>query len=125
MGAGLLWARVLPLNKNLWTGSYVLFTSGAAAAGLALCLLLVDVRGRAGLLSFFLPFGRNPLLAFVGSGFLAKTMGLLKIQRWLFTHGFAWIPDPVVASHAYAVAFILFWWAILAACDRRGLYWKV
>jgi len=135
MGAGLCWARALPLNKNLWTGSYVLFTSGAAAAGLALCILLVDVRGRAGLLSFFLPFGRNPLLAFVGSGLLAKTMGLVKVggaggkavslQRWLFAHGFSWIHDPVVASHAYAVAFILLWWAILAWCDRRGLYWKI
>lgn len=135
LAAGLALSQWLPLNKNLWTGSYVLFASGAAAAGLALCVVLVDIRKTTFGLAFALPFGRNPLLAFVGSGLLAKILGLVKVagasgakvslHRWLFAHGFSWIPDPVVASHAFAVATILFWWAILRACDRRGWYWKI
>ncbi len=131
---GWLWSRWLPLNKNLWTGSYVVLTSGLAAASLAVCLWFVDVKGwRAGT-GFFVTYGRNPLLAFVLSGLLAKTLGLVKVgsgaeaaslHRVIYRAGFSWIPDPTVASHTFAVAVVVFWYLVLKVCERRGWYWKV
>jgi predicted acyltransferase len=133
--AGLLWGRALPINKNLWTGSYVVFTSGAALFGLGICLWVVDVLGWKRPFAFFFTFGTNPLLVFALSGLLAKTFGLVKLtdatgkvvslHAWLYGGGFSWIADPTVRSHAFALATIVFWWAVLRVFERRGWFWKL
>jgi predicted acyltransferase len=130
--AGLLLSRVLPINKNLWTASYVLFSSGLAALVLAGALVLTERRPTVRERGFFLAFGRNPLLAFVVSGLLAKTLLLVKtgspaISLWrrVFVTGFSWIPNATLASHAFALAMVLAVWVVVAAFDERGIYWKV
>jgi predicted acyltransferase len=137
--AGLLWGRFLPINKNLWTASYVVFTSGAALLAIGLCVLVIDVLGWkkpfAPFLSFFSTFGTNPLLVFVLSGLLAKTLGLVKLtdaagkaislQTWLYRAGFSWIADPTARSHAFAFVTIVFWWAVLRVFEKRGWFWKI
>lgn len=78
LGLGLLWATVLPLNKSLWTGSYVLFTGGIATLMLAICYLLFDVydyRRWAQPLSWL---GFNPLAIY----FLAELCGHLLDAAW-------------------------------------------
>jgi predicted acyltransferase len=133
--AGLLLARALPINKNLWTASYVVFTSGAALLALALCLWAVDLRGWKRPFAFFLTFGTNPLLVFVLSGLLAKTMGLIRLtdsagkvvslQAWVYRGAFSWIADPTLRSHAFALVTVALWWAVLRAFEKRGLFWKL
>lgn len=135
VAAGFLWNMWIPINKNLWTGSYVVFTSGAACAALALSIVVVDLKGWLPARGIFLTFGRNPLVVFVGSGLLAKTLGLVKLsgaggkmvslQRVLYDGGFSWIADPTLRSHAFAAATILVWWGILLFFERNGWYWKV
>jgi predicted acyltransferase len=132
---GLLWSAALPINKNLWTGSYVTFTSGAALIALALCLYAVDVLGWRKPFAFFTTFGTNPLLVFVLSGLLAKTMGLVKfadaagkvvsLHTWLYRGAFSWIADPTLRSHAFALVTIAFWWAVLYGFEKKGWYWKL
>ena len=132
--AGEVWSLVLPINKNLWTGSYVLLTSGQAAISLGLSIFFIDVKGVRRPFGFFLAYGRNPLLVFVLSGLLAKTFGLVKwaeegggkvsLHGFLY-RGFSWISDPTLASHAWALATVLFWWGVMKLFDRRGWYWKV
>ena len=61
MIAGLAWGRVFPINKNLWTSSFALFSAGLAAQALALCHWLVDVRGWRGWSRPLAAYGRNPL----------------------------------------------------------------
>ena len=134
-GGGLLWGRFLPINKNLWTASYVVFTSGAALLVLGLCVFVVDVRGVARPFAPFVTFGRNPLLVFVLSGLLAKTLGLVKVaaasgraitlHSWIYGAGFSWIGDPTLRSHAFALVTILFWWAVLKVFEKKGWYWTV
>ncbi len=95
--AGLLWGRFLPINKNLWTASYVVFTSGAALLALGLCLFVIDVLGWKKPFAPFFTFGTNPLLVFVLSGLLAKTMNLVRwtdaagktisLQAWVYRAG--------------------------------------
>ncbi len=134
--AGLLWqAAGLPVNKGLWTGSYVLLTSGLASLSVALSLLLVDVAGWRRPFRAFVTFGTNPLLAFVLSGFLAKNLGLVKwtaadgkvvsLHAFLYRTLLSWIGDPYLRSHAWAVAFVAVCWAVLRLCETRGWYWKV
>ncbi len=135
MAVGLAWNLRLPINKNLWTGSYVVFTSGCACVALALSILVVDLKGWLRPRGIFFTFGRNPLVVFVGSGLLAKTLGLVKLagpdgkavslQRVLYDGGFSWIADPTLRSHAYALVTILVWWGILLVFERKGWYWKV
>jgi predicted acyltransferase len=133
--AGLLVARLLPINKNLWTASYVVFTSGAALLALGICVLLIDVAGWRRPFAFFITFGTNPLLVFVLSGLLAKTLGLVKLTDaggkvisrhvWLYRGGFSWIADPTLRSHAFALVTIAFWWTVLRLFEKRGWFWKL
>jgi predicted acyltransferase len=133
--AGLLLGRALPINKNLWTGSYVIFTSGAALVTLAICLFVVDVLGWRRPFAFFFTFGTNPLLVFALSGLLAKTLGLVELSdasgkaatlhSALYRGGFSWIENPTLRSHAFALTTIAFWWAVLRIFEKRGWFWKV
>ncbi len=135
IAAGLVWGARLPINKNLWTGSYVVFTSGCASLGLAASIVAVDLGRWVPPRGIFFTFGRNPLVVFVGSGLLAKTLGLVKVarpdgkavtlQRILYDGGFSWIADPTLRSHAWALATILLWWGILLVFERKGWYWKI
>lgn len=133
--SGLIWHWLFPINKNLWTSSYVLFTAGMACMTLATCLWLIDALGARGWTRPFVPFGVNPMLAFVGSGIMARLMvSLIKVpvgterwalQKWIYVRWFEPWLSPVNASLLYALAFVAFWWAILAVLHRRRLIWKV
>ena len=133
--AGLLWGRFLPINKNLWTASYVVFTSGAALLAIGTCVLAIDVLAWRKPFGVFFTFGTNPLLVFVLSGLLAKTMGMIKwtdaagkaisLHTWLYRSGFSWMADPTLRSHAFALATILGWWAVLRVFEKKGWFWKI
>ncbi|MCU0636922.1 MAG: DUF5009 domain-containing protein [Gemmatimonadaceae bacterium] len=77
MMAGLVWHWVFPINKSLWTSSYVVFTGGLAAVTLATCMWVIDHRGVTRGTGFFVVYGTNPMIAFLGSGLMARTMGSL------------------------------------------------
>ena len=77
MLAGSLWSWVFPINKNLWTSSYVVFTAGFACVVLATCLWIIDVHQVRGWTKPFVVYGVNPLVAFVGSGLMARTIDSL------------------------------------------------
>lgn len=128
---GLVWDRWFPINKNLWTSSYVVFSAGAAGLLLAACVWLTDVAGRTAWTRPFLPFGLNPLVAFVGSGLLTRTVTSLvqvpwhgttvPLQRALHEAAFAsWLP-PEAASLAYALGYVALWGMILEWLRRRGI----
>jgi predicted acyltransferase len=124
--SGLLWAQVMPLNKNLWTSSYALFTAGCAMLALWLCHVAID---RHGWPAWGRRFGVNAIAAYVGS---AATVYLLIGLGWLepiYQRSFAgWMTPrfgPYLPSLAFALAFVSLWWVIVACMDRRGWYLKV
>jgi predicted acyltransferase len=132
---GLSWGLIIPINKNLWTSSYALFTAGAAAVSLALCIWLLEVRGWRGWARPFVVFGVNPIAAFVGSAMLSRLLyttlqvswngGTVPLQQWIYRLLFAsWLP-PKPASLAFALAMVAFWWLVLWLLDRRGVRLKV
>jgi predicted acyltransferase len=133
--AGLLLSPFFPLNKNLWSPTYVLFTAGLALLVLGAILYLVDRRKIDAWSRPFAIFGRNAILAFVGSGLLAKLLLVVfrwqegekteTLQAWLYDQLYVPVFPDYVASLAWALTHVFFWLAVLFALDRRGMYLKV
>ena len=135
MMLGLMWNWVFPINKSLWTSSYTLFAAGLACVSLATVMWIVDFQKWRRWTKFFVVYGLNPMMAFVGSGVLArciysifkvvkdgKRMSLQAgIYETLFT---PWL-SPINASLAFAVTFVLFWYAILYYMYKRDIIFKV
>lgn len=129
--AGLACDALVPINKSLWTASYVLLSSGLACATFATCWWLVDLHGVRRWSTPFLAFGRNPIVAFWASHALARLLvfgiawGDTNAKQWLYATVFARGGSTALTSLAYASAYLLAWWAIMAFMDRRRLYVKV
>jgi len=133
--AGSAWNWVFPINKNLWTSSYVVFTAGMACQALATCMWLVEERRARWWAQPFLVFGVNPIVAFVGAEATARLLysvirvsyqgETVPLQAAIYRSAFAsWLP-PEAASLAFALVFVLLWYAILFLLDRRGVHLKV
>ena len=131
---GLLWGRWFPVNKSLWTSSYVLVTGGGAAALLAALYWTVDVRGWKAWSKPFEVFGTNAIAAYVLHLLLLKTLVYTRIDvgggpvspRILLCDALfgTWL-SPLNASLAFALAYAGFWLAVLSAFYRRKLFLKV
>jgi predicted acyltransferase len=127
---GLVWDAAFPINKALWTSSYVMFTAGMALHTLAVCYWLVDVRGARRWAMPFAWFGMNAIFAFFLSGVMARLLVMIKvggepIKGVVFERGFAsWLPRHD-ASLAFALCFVALWTAIVWAMHRRRWYLKV
>jgi predicted acyltransferase len=127
---GLIWDAAFPINKNLWTSSYVVFTAGMALHTLAVCYWLVDVRGWRRWAMPFAWFGMNAIFAFFLSGVMARLLYLIKIdgrtiKDVIFAGAFdSWLPAHD-ASLAFALCFVALWTGIVWAMHRRGWYVKV
>jgi predicted acyltransferase len=136
MMLGSMWHWVFPINKNIWTSSYVLFTAGIGAVTLATCMWLIDVMQLRRWTFPFLVYGVNPMLAFLGSGLMARCIASIwtwdtgggtrtSAQGFVYHTLYAtWLP-PREASFAYAVSFVAFWFLVLWAAWKRGFVLKV
>jgi predicted acyltransferase len=132
---GLLWSIWFPINKNLWTSSYVLFTAGAALQFLAGLYWLVDVKKWRGWTQPAVVFGRNSILVFVLSGLVAKSLILYRVERedgalvslyqLLYETAFASWAGPLRGSLLFALATILLWWLAMHVLYRRRIFLSV
>jgi predicted acyltransferase len=133
---GLVWNNWFPINKALWTSSFVLFTGGLALGLLALLYWLCDVRGYRRGLGPVLAFGVNAIAVFFGSAILSRTFGLVQLPgpagqpvgltEWLYVWGIApFFTDPRNASLAGAVVCLLIWLGVLSFLRRQNWVWKV
>jgi predicted acyltransferase len=133
--AGWLWNLFFPINKSLWTSSYVLFTGGLAMQLLALCYWLIDIKGYRRWSKPFVVFGVNAIALFVGTGLMAKLMGLIKIpgpdgsrialKTWIYNGLFnSWAP-PYQASLLFAIAFVLLWLGLMWLLYRWKVFIKI
>jgi predicted acyltransferase len=130
---GLLWNGIFPINKKMWTSSFVLFTTGAGLISLAACYELVDVRKYK---KWFKPFeilGLNAIFIYVasivfiklimvneiGSGKQAKS-----IYEWLNSSLFGWAGD-LNSSVLFAIATVLLWLGVSYFMYRRSWFLKI
>ena len=130
---GLGWGVFFPMNKALWTSSFVLYTAGLACHALAVMYFLIDVKGFS---QWALPlryYGLNAIFVFVASGLIAKTLirikvddeGKVSLWSWIFNNVFySWLPSHV-ASISFAIALILFFGMILKWMYGRRIFIRV
>jgi predicted acyltransferase len=135
MVLGLMWNWSFPINKSLWTSSYVLFTAGMACVAIATIMWIVDYSNVKWWTKPWVVFGVNPIVAFVGSGVMARLIYTLwhvnykgqsiSIQSAIYQSLFLpWLPERV-ASLAFAIAFVLLWYGILLVLYRKKIILKV
>jgi predicted acyltransferase len=135
MMAGLMWNWVFPINKSLWTSSYVVFSAGIASLSLATVMWIVDYQKVRRGTKLFVVYGVNPIIAFVGSAVMARCIySIFKVtydgkriplQEGIYRALFASWLSPINASLAFAVSFVLVWYGILALLHRKGIVLKV
>lgn len=133
--AGLLWDLQFPINKALWTSSFVLYTGGMATVILALCYWMIDVQRYTRFTIPFVVYGVNAITVFFLSGLLPRTLNMIKVkmpdgtetgaQQWLYQSFYTPYFSPVNASLAWAVTQILFWFVILYIMYRKKIFIKV
>ena len=126
--AGTVWGWYFPINKALWTSSYVLVAAGWDL--LLLAVLQATIRSD----KYWKPiliFGMNPMLVFFFSGIIPRVLGMIKIgdeglTSWIYSQGIEPLfADKINASLAGALIYVLIWAAILTFFDRQKRYYKV
>lgn len=119
--AGEWWNLAFPINKRLWTSSYVLLAFGISILLLTICYWWIDVRKQPGKIrNIWIIFGENAITAYMFSELLAPALdaihfGKITLREWIYSHSFARIPDPSIGSLVYslvfvAVCFLPVWW---------------
>jgi predicted acyltransferase len=130
---GFCWDMVMPINKKIWTSSYVVYTTGLATLTIATMIYLIEIKGvQSKIAHFFDVFGKNALFVFALSAFLPKGFALIKLGEgvtpwnWLYKKVYIHIPGaPENGSLAYAITVISFMWLICWWLDKRKIYIKV
>jgi predicted acyltransferase len=139
---GLCWDMVFPINKKIWSSSFVLYTSGLAMTVLSIFIYLIEFKLVKGAWSrFFDVFGKNPLFIFVLSGFLPRVLAMFRWPdhvnengRTVYTSAFPWFYEHICrpvsdnlknGSLLYALSMIAFYWLIVYLLDRKKIYIRV
>lgn len=117
----------VPVNKRLWTPSFVTLTAAVSLGALAAAHLLTDVPGRPGPLAPFVVMGRNAIIAYVGADLLSGALQRSSLHGtpaydWLYRHGFEPLLGPLPGSLAFAVAMATVWFGVLALLWHRRVF---
>ena len=133
---GWLWGFILPINKALWTSSYVVYTGGLAMVFLAALLWFIDVKGFKKWTTPFIHFGTNPLAIYMFSGiYVSAIISLVRIPMvsgevlsgydYLFSEVFAPITGNMNGSLLFAIAHIIFFWLITYVLYKKKIFIKI
>lgn len=133
---GWAWGVVFPINKSLWTSSYVLYTSGLALIILSFCLYVIDVKGYRKWSMPFYVFGRNSLFVYVLSIIWVKTLlYLIRITEsdgsvvsgysWIFREWFLPAAGYYNGSLLFALAHVALFWILALVLYKKKIYVKI
>lgn len=131
---GLFWDTFFPINKSLWTSSFVLYTGGLASMSLATCYWFIDVKGFTKFTKPFVIYGVNAITVFFASAIIARSMNLIKVslngesialKQYLYELFFTPYFSAYNASLAGALTFVLIWYFILWAMYKKNIIIKV
>lgn len=135
IGVGLLWGLVFPINKPIWTSSYVVYTAGWAAVFMAVLVWIIDIKGFTKWTPFFVVFGMNPLFIYALAGVWARVLTrLIKITdgdtvvtgyNWLFLNVFQPVAGDMNGSLLFALSHIVVYWLICYILYKKKIFIKV
>lgn len=129
IGFGALWGLVLPINKSLWTPSYVIYTTGFACLLLAAFIWLIDIMKQVKLAEPLLVYGTNPLFVYVLSFlvvtvYLTINIGDVSMYAWLYQQLSA-VFAPKLASFIFAFSHVAFFWYVSLKLYQRKIFIKI
>jgi len=131
---GMAWGLLFPINKQLWTSSYVLYTSGLAMVVLGIIYWIADIKRIRQFAPPFLAFGTNPIIAYFGSEIGVGILGMIKITtedskislyQWLFIQYQSFGLSPINASLFGALLYTSFWLLVVGIMYRRHIIVKI
>jgi predicted acyltransferase len=135
---GLIWNFVFPINKSLWSSSFVLLTSGLATLCLSLLYYIIDIANHKNWIKIFLIWGVNPMIVFFFSGIIPEAITMIKVnhpelpgeslgfQSYFYNYGIVPLfENPMDASLTYALVYAIFWSIILWVLYKNKLIYKV
>ncbi len=127
--AGIFMDYSFPINKTLWSSSYVLFTGGMALHFLAMCLWFIDDLGYKKWAYPFLVFGTNPILVFFLSGLMARFLLWIQIEetpakQWIYENWFSAEPTAF-SSMVFALSYVALWVILTLPLYRRKIWVKI
>jgi len=126
----LVWNTVFPINKKLWTSSYVLYTVGIDLLILGVLIYVIDFKKQDRWTGFFTVFGKNPLFLYLLSEVLVIFLyffqaGDISVYRWINLHIFQAIAPGKPGSLLFALLFMLLCWSIGKILDNKRIYIRV
>lgn len=132
---GYIWSFWFPLNKSLWTSSYVLYTAGLALIFLSICYWLIDLKGYRKWSKAFQIFGANAIALYIGSSIMGAILNVVQLdapndetislQEKIFNSIFLPYAAPINASLFYAIAFVLLWLFFMWVLYRKRIFIKI
>jgi len=134
IAVGWQWGLLFPINKQLWTSSFVLFSSGWSLVLLAVCYEIIEVWGLRRWSTPFEIMGLNAIFLFVASGLVARILYRTRVgsgdeaprtYTWLYETLFVPWAGELRGSLVFAIANLLLWWLVLYLLYRRGWFIKV
>lgn len=125
-----------PINKKIWSSSYVLFTGGLALHFLAMCYWVIDIQGYKKWAAPFLVYGTNAITAYFASGIFVRILLMIKVaggtggeaialRSWLYKVLFASWLSPLNASLGFALCYVALWCLLLVPLYRRKIFIKI
>ncbi|MBN2572631.1 MAG: DUF5009 domain-containing protein, partial [Ignavibacteriales bacterium] len=132
---GYIWDIFFPFNKSIWTSSYVMYTGGLALVFLAMCYYLIDMKGYKWWIKPFQVYGMNAITVFFASGIIGRLLFKIKVagpdgnpmelKTYIFNNYFlSWL-EPINASLAYAIVFILVWLGLMWILYAKKIFIKI
>ncbi len=135
LAIGFVWNFWFPINKNIWTSSYVAFTGGIALLVLAICFYTIDTRGHTSWAKPFAILGLNAIFVYVLSEIVNLTLIYVNIPLFsstgtslktlIYENLFSSWAGPLHGSFLYALAYVAFCWIIAAILYKRRIFIKI
>jgi predicted acyltransferase len=135
LALGSLWAMWFPINKRLWTSSYVLFAAGWTLLILCICYYVIEIRKHQGAWTYpWKVFGSNAIFAYALSELLSIVLGVIRVgsdgnavslKGLIYTKIFAPVPDPSFGSLLYSLSFVLVTFVPCLLLFRKRIFLKI
>lgn len=124
------WNFWLPINKKLWTGSFVMLTTGLDLVIISAIIYWIDMQHQTAGAKFFETAGKNPLAIYLFSEIFAVILHLIPVRQgldlfqWIYINAFSFL-GPYIGSLAFAITFMLVCWSLGYWMDKKKIYLRV
>jgi len=131
LAVAMAWDMGFPINKKLWTSSYVLYTVGIDMIFLSFLIYIIDFRHKTAWTAFFSAFGKNPLFIYLLSELLVIILFLIKVGKgsslfeWINAHFYQVLFPGAFGSLLFALSYMLLCWGVGKWLDVKKIYVRV